>query len=236
MDLTALLDRLNQRHETETDEVCVRGLCLQLLQIKDMAAYIEEIVDRAAAGEVRLPYWARVWEAALVLADYLLSLPEFAPGAPPRRVIELGAGMGVPGLFLAAAGHEVLLTDFEPEAIEFAQAAILLNGLEGRCSVRHLDWTRPDITERYDAVIGSELIYNQGDYPYLLDLLKSLRRDGAPAYLAKGPAVPAAAFLSRLRHDFQLSEVRRLMRCPDDTIPVSIYVLGRALTPAERPF
>ncbi len=234
MELNTLLERINSRHETQTCEVAVGGIRLELLQIKDMPAYIERIVDLAEGGRVRLPYWAKVWEAALVLADYLLLLPEFAPGAAPRRVIELGCGMGVPGLFLAAAGHDVTLTDCEPEALEFAQAAALLNGLE-RVRVRCLDWTHPDLDERFDAVIGSELLYSQGDCPHLIRLLSRLKKRGAPAYLAKGPAVPATAFLACLARHFELAEVRRLMRCPEETVRVSIYVLGRELAPPEQP-
>jgi len=125
MNLDALLERIGDRYETETSEVALRGIRLKLLQIKDMAAYIEEVIERAGEGAVRLPYWAKVWEASLVLADYLLGLPEFAPGAAPRHIIELGAGLGVPGLFAAAAGHDVTLTDCEPEALEFTQATAL---------------------------------------------------------------------------------------------------------------
>lgn len=232
MELEALLKRINGRYETHTCEVAVRGLRLQFLQIKDMVAYVQKVVERAGDDEVHLPYWAKIWEAAIVLADYLLSLPEFAPSATPRQVIELGAGLGVPGFFLAAAGHEVTLTDCEPEALEFAQAATLLNDLRG-VRVRCLDWARPDLDERFDAVIGSELFYNKDDYAHLVRLLASLRKEGAAAYLAKGPAVPGAAFRADLARHFELTEVRRLMRCPEQTIPVSIYVLGRERSPQE---
>ncbi len=234
MSFQSLLEQLNERHETEVCEVALRGIGLKLLQIKDMAAYIERVVERAKAGQVRLPYWARIWEASVALADYLLGRPEFAPGAPPRRVIELGAGMGVPGLFLAAAGHQVTLTDFEPEALEFAQAAALLNGLEG-VRVRHLDWARPDLEERFEAVVGSELLYNQGDYSHLVRLLTRIRQEGAPAFLSKGPAVPSQAFVANLQRYFEFSEVRRVMRSAEETIPVSIYILGRERSPQGGP-
>jgi predicted nicotinamide N-methyase len=233
MKLDSLLEKANRDHQTETSEVKVQGITLKILQIRDMAAYIERVVDQAPEGQVRLPYWAKIWEASLVLADYLLRLPEFTPGAPPRRVIELGAGLGLPGLFLAAAGHDVTLTDFEPEALLFARASALLNGLD-RVRVRRLDWTKPDLEDEcFDAVIGSELLYNQALYPHLARLLSGLRREGAQAYLAKGPAVPDAAYAARLRRDFELCEVRRIMRSNEERIRVSIYVLGRERAQGE---
>lgn len=229
MELDALLARIHRRYETETAECAVRGLSLKLLQIKDMAGYLEELADRAPEGQLRLPYWAKVWEASLVLADYLLTLPGFAPGSPPKRIIELGAGMGVPGLLLAAAGHHVTLTDSEPEALEFAQAAALMNGLEERVRTQRLEWGRPELDGRYEAVIGSELFYNPADCPAFLRLLATL---GAPAYLAKGPVVRGTEFVACLRRDFEFVEVRRRLRCAEGAYPVSIYVVGRRLREA----
>ena len=234
MELDPLLAAINGRYPTEVTETALRGITLKVLQIKDMAAYIEDVVERAPAGSpVRLPYWAKVWEASLVLADYLLSLPRFAPGAKPQRVIELGAGIGVPGLFLAAAGHSVTLTDLEPEALEFARACALVNGLGERVSVRPLDWLAPDIDDEFDAVIGSELLYHEADYPHLVRLLARLRREGVPAYLAKGPAIPSQFYDRRLRRDFEIEEVRRRLRAGGQAYPVSIFVLGRARAAAE---
>ncbi|MFH0809356.1 MAG: methyltransferase domain-containing protein [Pseudomonadota bacterium] len=230
MELEVLLRRINARHETVTSEVALHGITLQFLQIKDMAAFIEEMVDQAPEGRVHLPYWAKIWEASVVLADYLLGLPEFAPGSEPKRIVELGAGMGVPSLFLAAVGHDVVLTDFEPEALEFARAAALINKLDGRLQVRRLDWAHPDLNEPFDAVVGSELLYNHDDLPHLVRLLSRLRKRGALAYLAKGPAVPAYSFVADLQRSFEFTEVRRVLRSAEGAMRISILILGRERT------
>jgi hypothetical protein len=49
-----------------------------------------------------------VWDAAVVLAQYVTSLGAALRGA---RVLELGAGTGVPGLAAARLGADVTLTD-----------------------------------------------------------------------------------------------------------------------------
>ena len=46
-----------------------------------------------------MPYWAELWPAGLALAH---ALPERLDGV---RVVELGAGLGVPSLVAAARGE-----------------------------------------------------------------------------------------------------------------------------------
>ena len=53
-----------------------------------------------------------IWPAALELCAYLASHPSLVQG---RNVLELGAGVGLPGLLAAQLGaRSVVLTDYEP--------------------------------------------------------------------------------------------------------------------------
>jgi hypothetical protein len=136
--------------------------------------------------------------------------------------------MGLPGLFLAAAGHDVTLTDLEPEALEFARANALVNNLPG-VKVRRLDWLAPDVTERFEAVIGSELLYNEKVAEHLMRLLHNLPEPGCPIHLARGPAVPPGRFIPKLAERFQLEERVRVIRSEGEAYRVSIYTLREEL-------
>ncbi|CAM9234270.1 unnamed protein product [Choristocarpus tenellus] len=89
----------------------------------------------------------RVWEAGRVLAEYCVSRPELFKG---RRVLELGAGVGMTGLTIAACCNpsEVVLTDYAPRVLANLRfnAEINRSTLE-KCVrgsetvvVRSLDW------------------------------------------------------------------------------------------------
>src|SRR3954462_9377898 len=78
-----------------------------------------------------VPYWARPWTSGLALA-----------AAPPARgrVLELGCGLGAPGIAAALAGAEVLATDASSDAVTFAAHAFALNEAAGEVAVA--DWAQ----------------------------------------------------------------------------------------------
>ena len=80
-----------------------------------------------------------VWPAAEALATALTRCHE--QWVRSVRAVEIGAGLGVPGLLLAKRGCEcVTLTDYHPLVIEALRQTVTVNGLGGRCAVGRLDW------------------------------------------------------------------------------------------------
>ena len=76
-----ILRRLRRRYRTGFDTLRLRGRELQVLQVVD----IEPLLNgRDPFADVSsFPFWVRLWEAALLLADLMLAQPVPAGG---RRV------------------------------------------------------------------------------------------------------------------------------------------------------
>ncbi len=86
-----------------------------------------------------------------------------------RRVLEVGAGCGLPGIVACnLRPAHILLTDAKLPAITLLQANIALNGAETSrvCAAAQLDWLKPLeqhasapllLEERFDLVIASEV-------------------------------------------------------------------------------
>ncbi|CAE7427672.1 EEF1AKMT3 [Symbiodinium sp. CCMP2592] len=75
------------------------------------------------------------------------------------KALELGSGMGLPGLWLASAGAHVVLTDCHPGVLRLLQLNVDLNGLQGRAEVKALRWEdRPLWLTGFDLVIGSDIL------------------------------------------------------------------------------
>ena len=123
-----------------------------------------------------------VWPASVALARMLAHVPSFTAG---KRVLELGAGLGLAGL--AAAAHagtkRVVLTDRDDTVLEFARGAIRSNGLlEGAdVSTAILDWGADAAgiaasigPESFDVIIAADILYDAAACELLASLLAKL--------------------------------------------------------------
>ena len=91
----------------------------------------DELIDESAFDEDEfLPYWAELWPSGIALARAVAAL-ELA-GA---RVLELGAGLGLPSLAAALGGAEVLATDWADDAVALAPRECA-SGTGSRCAPR----------------------------------------------------------------------------------------------------
>ena len=109
----------------------------------------EDVIDE------RIPYWAEIWPSALGLAGFILQNPDIFKG---KKVLELGAGLGVAGLAAAKVGAEVTLTDYLPEPLEVADFLWQLNfGEPAQTAI--LDWRNPPEALRADVVIAADVMY-----------------------------------------------------------------------------
>lgn len=111
--------------------------------------------------------WAgtRVWPAAIVATQYLLSLPHHTLHNNHKTLLELGCGLGVPGMIWHAAtlGSTVILTD-KDELVPQLRANLdtnfstITNNCGGRIAALSLDWSVAGIQEllRNCAAAGSD--------------------------------------------------------------------------------
>ncbi len=81
-------------------------------------------------------------------------LAEFSPLAIPTRILDVGAGQGQLGLWLAGRGHQVRLTDLSLEMLTMAQARATELALEPQVSFAHLGL--------------QQLVLEQQQYPVVL--------------------------------------------------------------------
>eukprot|EP00697_Spironema_sp_BW2_P017694 gnl/Spiro4/9466_TR5012_c0_g1_i1.p1 gnl/Spiro4/9466_TR5012_c0_g1~~gnl/Spiro4/9466_TR5012_c0_g1_i1.p1 ORF type:complete len:336 (+),score=86.62 gnl/Spiro4/9466_TR5012_c0_g1_i1:67-1008(+) len=105
---------------------------------------------------------ASVWDAALLLIQYLQCFPSgFWRG---RRVLELGSGTGVVGIACAFLGADVTLSD-QAQLLPLLQQNVFLNSQKNptlRLCVTQLNWTVPELLtlpHTYDTVLVSDCVF-----------------------------------------------------------------------------
>ena len=127
-----------------------------ILSEEDEQRYLGE--DRS-----RSPYGLALWPASIALAHELVSR---ASGLPGQHILELGAGTGLPGIVAATYGARVVQTDRLEEALTVGRLNAERNGVR---SIEHrlADWTEWTDTERYDLILGADVIYAPRLQPFL---------------------------------------------------------------------
>ena len=116
---------------------------------------MESLIDLSAfEADERIPYWADVWESAIVLAEDLAAM-----NGGGRTLLELGCGLGLPAIVAARAGFTVTATDYEETALEGVRYNADRNAVTG-LRTRVLDWRNiPDDLGTFDLVVAADVLY-----------------------------------------------------------------------------
>ena len=117
-----------------------------------VAANVEELVGDPADPD-QVPCWAEAWPAARGLAAYFLQ----GPRLDGTSVLELGAGVGLPGVACGLQGSNVTFSDFQPLALSLCEANARLHRLPLPPAAGRLAPYR--CRERFDLVLASDIAY-----------------------------------------------------------------------------
>lgn len=100
-----------------------------------------------------------------------------------HRVLELGAGSGLPGLWTRSQGCEVVLTDRLAGSLELMRRSIEASSVSklGSARVQHLHWEdRPDWLSDFDLVIASDVLYGPNmAMPFFVTADRALKPGGS---------------------------------------------------------
>ncbi|NXL91147.1 MET23 protein, partial [Alectura lathami] len=115
-------------------------------------------------------YGMCVWPCAVVLAQYAWFHGRSLRG---RRVLEIGAGVSLPGLVAAKCGAEVILSDSEelPQCLAICQKSCLMNSLP-QVPVIGVTWGRisPELLSLapVDVILGADVFFDPKDFEDIL--------------------------------------------------------------------
>jgi predicted nicotinamide N-methyase len=205
-----LYNTIKNRYTVAFEPLKIREHKLQLLKITDLEQILE---GKDPLKDVStFPFWIRLWEAAIVLSEYVAGLPN-AKGA---SLLELGAGLGAPGLTAAAAGFDVTLSDYEELILDFERINAAASRLD---TVRFamLDWLDPPEMEQFDVIIGAEILFREEFFQPLLNVLRRALKPDGVVYLAHDVKRRSLEpFLKLAEKEYRISASQRKLKSLDE--------------------
>ncbi|SLM31098.1 PrmA4 [Desulfamplus magnetovallimortis] len=194
-------------------ELTTFSLVNQTLEI-----YVPKTIDRFINPDdifEGFPLWSKIWEATAVLAFQLSLLkPD-----PSKRFLEIGAGLGVAGIYASSMGHQVTITEYNEDALNFARANALQNGIDDEM-INFLDWNNPFPMGQFDYIIGSEVVFKEVDIMTLLKLFKIYLKPGGKIILAEGMRKSSLEFVRVMETHYDLKLKKQNIKSDNKDIPV----------------
>ena len=210
----------HEQYEADETQVAVNGQRFRLLVPRTIEAYIDPQDPTR-----NFPLWAKIWEASLVLADYMArQKPD-----PEQRILEIGSGLGLVGIAASAFGHRVTSTEYNADALAFARANAQLN----ECTpldIVPLDWHKPALTGKFHRIIGSEVVYKETDFKPLQHLFDTYLEPDGEIVLASGMRKTDMIFFGEMQKYFTIKVQKKTLRSDDNAKDILLCIM----TPGKK--
>ena len=110
------------------------------------------------------PYWAKVWASAYAMLQFLQEQPLWIQN---KIVLEIGAGIGVPSLSIAAQTHKIIISDYAQDAVAVIQKNIEHLKLSNALAVC-MDWNHIPDDIIADTILLSDTNYEPAAHNHLV--------------------------------------------------------------------
>ena len=202
-------ETLTYRHATCLHLFELAGRTIKIAAPKDPDALLDDPEsEKRYATDQSLPYWPVIWPSGLMLAEQILVSSESPVARGTCRILELGCGLGLGGIAAGLVGGSVTFTDYDGDALRFAEYNARLNGVAD-FSVKAMDWRKPD-SELFNWIIASDVLYERRLHELLINVFDQMLLPGGEVWMTD-PQRSAAA-------DFPLLAASRGYRCSSMTV------------------
>ncbi len=165
------------------------------LWVPDVAV-VKTVYDKLKEQDPNLPfpYWAKIWASSKAMVTFLQEEPHWIEN---KKLLEIGAGIGIPSFFMAQKAREIIISDYDNEAVSLANKNIAHLNLTNATSVV-LNWNHiPDYIIA-DTILLSDTNYNPTDFETLVFSITSFINKGSVVILATPNRITANPFLEKL--------------------------------------
>jgi tRNA1(Val) A37 N6-methylase TrmN6 len=203
------MESFKQEYETDTADIVIRN--------RKFSFFVPKSLDRFIDPENvfnNFPLWAKIWEPCLILADYLASMPV----NPEKRFLEIGGGLGLVGIVASSFGHKVTMTEYNHDALNFANANAHINNCSSNIEIKELDWNKPELKGTFDRILGCEIIYKKESFYPILRLFRTYLKEDGEILLSERARKSSMEFFRQMSEHFNIKAQKKIIRNDSDEI------------------
>jgi predicted nicotinamide N-methyase len=152
------------------------------------------------------PFWAKIWPASTAMTTFLQTETSYIKG---KRVLEIGAGIGLPSFAIAKHSSEIIISDYATDAITLIEKNILHLGLTN-AKAMCLDWNNFPGNIKADVILLSDINYAPTDFNSLQILIKQFLAQGSTIIIATPHRITASPFVEKLAQYIKRSELQQI--------------------------
>lgn len=206
-------------------DICFNSQSFHLTVVDEPDRYLEKLSREDVEGTLFLPYWTYLWESSIGLAKHL---SDNRATLSDKRILEIGCGYGLAGIVAAKFGANVTFTDFEHDALQFARYNSQQNDVSTGAYVQ-MDWSAPCFQNRFDVVLGADVIYEEQNWDPIIELLHNLLELKGVAIFSEPNRKNADGFFKLIRENgFTFKETICSFSLQEKTAKINIYQVKHA--------
>ncbi len=195
----------------------------QSLYIPDQALVKTTYQKLVAADPTTLfPYWAKVWASSDAIVQFLLEEPGWIQN---KKVLEIGAGIGVPSLSIATQAHKIIVSDYAPEAVMLLQKNIEYLKLTNVLA-QQIDWNNVSEDLVVDTILLSDTNYEPHEHNNLVLLIEKYINTGSTIIVATPNRLSSNPFLENVSKYMYCSKNYRIIDS-ESLVEIIVMVLKK---------
>lgn len=148
----------------------------------------------AANPNTIFPYWAKIWASADALVQFLREEPAWIQN---KIVLEIGAGIGIPSLSIAAQTDKIVISDYAPDAVALLQKNIEHLKLKN-ASAACIDWNHISEDIIADTILLSDTNYEPAVHENLTFLVEKFINKDSTILLATPNRLASTPFIEKI--------------------------------------
>lgn len=196
---------------------------VKVSRIRDIDKLFNQLLSKSPSDpdivDERMPYWADLWPSAIGISEFIDSDPDVVNN---KNVLEIGCGLGLPGIVAALCGGNVTMTDYLQEALDFAE-----NNWEKNTSQKFdgqlLDWRHVSSIAKADVIIASDVAYESRSFEPLRNAIDHILKPDGVLLLSEPNRKFASPFIMLLKKDFDLIKTDIKVSLDSIDYVISVY-------------